>query len=146
MCLSNCLIHLTHSVVLRNVCSVFIHIRHLIWYFTCKYPVMRVSNQPLHIILCDDNFFSSHFISFCVRFFLSSSHTYILSFFLTWSDFCFFPSLIHLNFPFYFHFNCTFFILNGIYGYYFVCFVWKHNEKIIQCSTSLQLNNEKKNA
>lgn len=31
---------------------------YIIWfgYFTCKYPVMRVSNQPLHIILCDDNF------------------------------------------------------------------------------------------
>lgn len=29
---------------------------YLVWYFTCKYPVMRASNQPLHIILCDDNF------------------------------------------------------------------------------------------
>lgn len=63
--------------------ALWLFLYYLVWYFTCKYPVMRASNQPLHIIWCDDNFVCN---CMCAR---------LLPFFA------------------YFHYNCTFFILNG---------------------------------
>lgn len=65
----------TRSLILSTP-TPLCHLYYLVWLcFTCKYPVMRASNQPLHTILCDDNLVWVGFLFHLLSFQLHTFHT-----------------------------------------------------------------------
>lgn len=118
----------THRQPMYYDCAIvesFVHC----WTYCIVYAIwfgMLRANIPLCVSIINHfilyyviiiSFFSSHFVLFCFNSFGLVSFHFIHTF---QPQFIFCLTLIHMNFPSRFHFNCTFFILNGIYGHNFV--------------------------